>query len=146
MWKCNIAEVSWQHPIGRGPPSRGALTSCAAIRPPSNRPKRPCSTSSATPSMTSCASKQCGGTPHKGCCGCHPSRLEGGALASEDVLGDHTFLDFRGSIGDQVGHDIAEALLEREFGGVAKVAVDSHRGFDGIFGDRGRPPLAHRRK
>lgn len=23
MWKCNITEVSWQHPIGRAPFARG---------------------------------------------------------------------------------------------------------------------------
>ena len=112
-------------PHRKGPRSRRALTSCAAIRPRSNRPRRPCSKSSAAPSMTSCAWKQCGVTPHKGCCGCHPSRLEGGALASEDVLGDHTFLDFRGSVRNQVGHDVAKALLQRKFGGVAKVAAIS---------------------
>lgn len=64
-------------------------------------------------------------------------------MAGEDVFSDYTFLNLRGSVRNQVGHDVAKALLEWEFGGVAEVAVDSHRCFDGIFGDRGRPPLAH---
>ena len=37
--------------------------------------------------------------------------LEGCALAGEDILGDHTFLNLGGSVRDQVGHHIAEALL-----------------------------------
>ena len=37
---------------------------------------------------------------------------EGRALAGEDVLGDHSFLDFGGPVGDEVGHDIAETLLQ----------------------------------
>jgi len=73
----------------------------------------------------------------------HLRLLEGGTLAGEDVFGDHTFLNLRGSVRDQVGHHIAEALLQWEFGGVAEVTVDSHRGFDRIFRDRRRPPLAH---
>jgi len=44
-------------------PTPWSSGSCAATRPPSNRPRRPCSKSSAARSTTSCASRRCGVTP-----------------------------------------------------------------------------------
>src|ERR1700704_2975627 len=64
---------------------------------------------------------------------------------ARQLSGDDSLLDLGGAIRDQVGHDVAKALLQRQLGRVAKMAVDLHRGLDGVFGDNRRPPLAHRR-
>src|ERR1700737_4665169 len=81
-----------------------------------------------------------GGSPRIGSWTARPTLI----TSADQFAGDDALLDLGGAVGDQVGHHVAQALLQRQLGRIAKVAVDLHRRFDGVLGDNRRPPLAHR--
>src|SRR5438445_10364597 len=64
-------------------------------------------------------------------------------LAAYQVGGDDTLLDLGAAVRDEVRHHVPQALLQRQLGRVAEVAVDSHRRLDCVLGDGLTSPSAN---